>query len=235
LLSGGKVNLKAQCEDPRQIAVKLKIQNLPLTLGRNRNRHDLVDQRPDRLARLTLLIGCAQRLDHPADGKRLLSALIVRVASVSEITRVTPEALMDSDIPNHISSHSLAQGYGGRMDIVTGATGRRRWRDPVKAAIVLETFRDGVTVGEVARRHGISPAQLHAWRRAARDGLLPMPEDEVPGLLPIEISEVGRAASGDRAEPGLELEIGGVRITVPVGFNAAHFGRVVAALREMSL
>jgi transposase len=55
----------------------------------------------------------------------------------------------------------------------------------VKAAIVLETFRDGVSVADVARRHGVSAPQLHAWRRAAREGLLPMPEDEALGLVPI--------------------------------------------------
>lgn len=141
---------------------------------------------------------------------------------------------MDGDIQTYGSSHSHDQGYAGRMEIMTGPTGRRRWPEHVKAAMVLETFRDGVTVADVARRHGVSPPQLHAWRRAAREGLLPMPEDEALGLVPIEMSEVGRAASGDSADPGLQLEIGRVRINVPVGFNAAHLGRVVAALREMS-
>jgi hypothetical protein len=32
----------------------------------------------------------------------------------------------------------------------------------------------------------------------------------------------------------LQLEIVGVRILVPTGFDAAHLGRVVAALRETS-
>ncbi|XZQ29547.1 transposase [Rhodobacter capsulatus] len=49
--------------------------------------------------------------------------------------------------------------------------------------MVLETLRDGVTLADVARRHGVSAPQLHAWRRAAREGLLPMPEDDALGLV----------------------------------------------------
>ncbi|WP_444465258.1 transposase [Rhodobacter capsulatus] len=95
---------------------------------------------------------------------------------------------------------------------------------------MLETFRDGVTVADVARRHGVSAPQLHAWRRAAREGLLPMPEDDALGLVPIVVS--GGAGPGDQPETSLQLEIVGVRILVPTGFDAAHLGRVVAALRE---
>ncbi|WP_444462960.1 IS66-like element accessory protein TnpA [Rhodobacter capsulatus] len=139
---------------------------------------------------------------------------------------------MDSDIQTYVSSHSDDPGYAGRIDIVTGPTGRRRWPEHVKAAMVLETFRDGVTVADVARRHGVSAPQLHAWRRAAREGLLPMPEDDALGLVPIMVS--GGAVPGDQPGTSLQLEIVGVRILVPTGFDAAHLGRVVAALRETS-
>ena len=139
---------------------------------------------------------------------------------------------MDSDIQTYVISHSDDHGYAGRIDIVTGPTGRRRWPEHVKAAMVLETFRDGVTIADVARRHGVSAPQLHAWRRAAREGLLPMPEDDTVGFMPIMVSADG--ASSDRPETSLQLEIVGVRILVPTGFDAAHLGRVVAALRETS-
>jgi transposase len=59
-----------------------------------------------------------------------------------------------------------------------------------------------------------------------------MPEDAALGLVPIVVSADG--ASGDRPETSLQLEIVGVRILVPTGFDAAHLGRVVAALRETS-
>ena len=139
---------------------------------------------------------------------------------------------MDSDEQTCVTSHSRNEGYAGRIEVVSGPTGRLRWPEHVKAAIVLETFRDGVSVADVARKHGVSAPQLHAWRRAAREGLLPMPEDEALGLVPILVDGGDR----DRAEPPaggtLTLEVGRVRILVPVDFDPGHLGRVLAALRS---
>jgi transposase len=67
--------------------------------------------------------------------------------------------------------------YSGRLEVVSGSTGRRRWPDAVKARIVQERFAPGAWVSAVARRHGISPQQLTGWRRAARDGILPLDGD----------------------------------------------------------
>lgn len=140
---------------------------------------------------------------------------------------------MDGDVQNYGSFHSDGEGYGGRIDVVTGPTGRRRWPEHVKAAIVLETYRNGTSVADIARRHDISPPQLHAWRRAARDGLLPMPDDDALAFLPISVS----AGAGDPPGDGtvtLTLEIGAVRIIVPPAFDPAHLGRVIAAVRSAS-
>ena len=141
---------------------------------------------------------------------------------------------MDSDVQTCISSHSDDRGYAGRIEVVTGPTGRRRWPEQVKAAIVLETFRDGVSVADVARRHGVSAPQLHAWRRAAREGLLPMPEDDALGLVPILVSGGGRNGGEPPVAGTLTLEVGGVRILVPVDFDAGHLGRVISVLRGTS-
>ena len=139
---------------------------------------------------------------------------------------------MESDIQTCVTSHYRNEGYAGRIEVVTGPTGRRRWPEHVKAAMVLETFRDGVSVADVARRHGVSAPQLHAWRRAAREGLLPMPEDEVLGLVPILVEGGGRGGAEPPAGGTLTLEVGGVRILVPADFDPGHLGRVIAALRS---
>ncbi|MFC3326092.1 IS66-like element accessory protein TnpA [Mesorhizobium cantuariense] len=47
---------------------------------------------------------------------------------------------------------------------------RRRFSTEAKRQIVEESFVSGDAVSAVARRHGLFPAQLFAWRRAARAG-----------------------------------------------------------------
>ena len=145
---------------------------------------------------------------------------------------------MDTDVQTYATSHSRDEGYAGRIEVVTGPSGRRRWPEHVKAAMVLETCRDAVSVADVARKHGVSAPQLHAWRRAAREGLLPMPDDDALGLMPILVAggghEDGQDSDGVRTDTGLALEIGGVKILVPAGFDAGHLGRVIAAIRGAS-
>jgi transposase-like protein len=46
---------------------------------------------------------------------------------------------------------------------------RRRWSTVEKARMVLASLEPGVNVSEVARRHGLSPQQLVAWRRRLSD------------------------------------------------------------------
>lgn len=143
---------------------------------------------------------------------------------------------MDSDVQTYVTSHSHDEGYAGPIEVVTGPSGRRRWPEHVKAAMVLETYRDGVSVADVARRHDVSAPQLHAWRRAARDGLLPMPEDDALGLVPVLVS--GHGGSRDDGGPGdaaaIELRVGDIRIVVPPSFDPGHLARVISAVRDAS-
>lgn len=41
---------------------------------------------------------------------------------------------------------------------------RRRFTDDEKLRIVEESYRDGVTAAEVARRHEISRSMIYDWR-----------------------------------------------------------------------
>lgn len=140
---------------------------------------------------------------------------------------------MIDTVQNYVSSYISKEGYGGRIEVVTGPTGRRRWPEHVKAEIVLESYRDGVSVAHVARKHGVCAPQLHSWRRAAREGLLAMPDDDVLGLVPVVVEAGGGQGGGT---PPVEadtivLEVNGVRVLVPSGFDTAHLGRVIAAVR----
>ena len=140
---------------------------------------------------------------------------------------------MDGDVQTYGSFHSDGQGYAGRIDVVAGPTGRRRWPEHVKARIVLETYRDGLSVADIARKHAISPSQLHAWRRAAREGLLPLPDDEALEFLPVSVAGDGGDPPVERAG-SLTLEIGDVRVLVPATFDATHLSRVIAVVRGAS-
>jgi transposase len=67
------------------------------------------------------------------------------------------------------------------IELATGIGRRRRWSREDKARIVVESLTGGVSVSEVARRHGLSPQQLFAWRHEARalrhEGGSAAPED----------------------------------------------------------
>ena len=115
-----------------------------------------------------------------------------------------------------------------RLDVIAGPTGRRRWPDEVKARIVAETLEAGVRVNDVARRHGVQPQQVTAWRRLARQGKLAIPADgEVEfATLMVEAPEAAteRAAS-------VEIEADGVVIRLPPDAPAERIGAIVRALR----
>ena len=52
-----------------------------------------------------------------------------------------------------------------RFEIFTGKGKRREWPQELKASIVAECYTGGERVGAVARRHGLDPSQVYAWRK----------------------------------------------------------------------
>ncbi len=120
-------------------------------------------------------------------------------------------------------------GFVGRMEVVSGRTGRRRWPDEVKARIVRESLAPGVRVGEVAQRYGMAPQQLTQWRRAAREGLLALADDcdaGAPAFVPLG---VGDATEETLAQP-IEIVAGRIVVRLPGTASAARIAEVAAAL-----
>lgn len=55
-----------------------------------------------------------------------------------------------------------------RIEVITGKVRRREWSGAERSRILLESLEPGINISEVARRNGLSPQQLFAWRREAR-------------------------------------------------------------------
>ena len=112
--------------------------------------------------------------------------------------------------------------------MLAGPTGRRRWPDEVKARIVAETLEPGARVNDVARRHGVQPQQVTAWRRLARQGRLAIPADgEVEfATLMVDAPE----PSTERAAT-VEIEVNGVVIRLPADVPVERIRAIVRALR----
>jgi len=108
-----------------------------------------------------------------------------------------------------------------RLEIFTGAGRRRTWSADQKAAIVAESVGGVESVSAVARRHGLTPPQLFAWRRQARGGSVVAQErlsfaSVVVGTSPIEI------------------EFGGATIRVSSGSDAVTLRAVLQALKAVT-
>jgi transposase len=56
-----------------------------------------------------------------------------------------------------------------RVEIITSVQ-RRRWSTAEKVRLVEETMQPGLSVSYVARRAGIAPSQLFAWKRRMLEG-----------------------------------------------------------------
>ena len=123
-----------------------------------------------------------------------------------------------------------------RIEVITGG-GRRRWTVDEKAQIVSETLESGAVVSVIARRHGLSPQQLFAWRREARKRTAPT-ADLLPGFVPavVDLAEplIATRSRKRTATAAIELEIGGVTMRVGHGARASTVAAVIRALKKFS-
>ena len=121
-----------------------------------------------------------------------------------------------------------------RAEVIT-VERRRRWSWSDKQQIVEETLMPGASISAVARRYGLHPSQLFAWRKAAREeglaaatGSGSVDHRFMPVVVPggSALPQSGSLACG-RMEIVL---VSGRRIVVDAGVDAAALDRVVNVL-----
>ncbi len=133
---------------------------------------------------------------------------------------------------------SKGAGPAQRLEIFTGAGRRRDWTAEQKASIVAESFEGGALVSQVARRHGLTPQQLFAWRRQARRGA----EEAIggPSFAP-GVVETPRAAPppaesaeskpADARPPVIELDVAGSSVWIWPGAEVAVVRAIIGELK----
>jgi transposase len=133
-----------------------------------------------------------------------------------------------------------------RLEIFTGSGRRRNWSAEDKAAIITESYGGVETVCAVARRHGLTPSQLFAWRRQARRSAADEEEAVPPAFVPAIVEttasnetdqERGVQGHAGRCEPDqpvsgiIEVAMGGVMVRVGRGAEAKMVAAVIRALK----
>ncbi len=138
-----------------------------------------------------------------------------------------------------ISEHKHMPEPVRRIEVFTGAGRRRSWSREEKAAIIVESYGAGETVCAVARRHGLTPQQLFAWRRLARRSGSVLPTMFVPAVVervqpePRAPMPPRRARRRSKAD-GIELEIAGVEVRVGADAKPRAIEAVIRALKAHS-
>ncbi|MCP1838656.1 MULTISPECIES: transposase [unclassified Bradyrhizobium] len=109
---------------------------------------------------------------------------------------------------------------------------RRRWSDEFKAQVVTEALEPGASVSAIARRIGIHPSQLSAWRRDARAEQHCRSRHSSCGVV---VASVAGAV--------IEIAIGEVIVRAGVDVDEAHlaagdpggpFGMIPSGVKVMS-
>ncbi len=115
-----------------------------------------------------------------------------------------------------------------RIEVITGETGRRRWPADEKARILEEAAVPGAVVSEVARRNGMTPQHLFAWRREAKQ------RSSESGLTftPVVVTADPPSSPGASSAPCIEIAIAGALIRVPPGADARVLSMILQTLKS---
>jgi transposase len=116
-----------------------------------------------------------------------------------------------------------------RLEVITGAGGRRRWSADEKAQILEEATAPGAVASEVARRHGMSPQHLFTWLRQAKRKAAASPL----AFTPVVAAPDPPPRPAACREAMIEVAVGSAVIRVPSGVDAATLALVLQTLKSL--
>lgn len=117
----------------------------------------------------------------------------------------------------------------GFVELLAAPSSKRRWSDEAKGRIVAETLVVGVTVNEVARRHGVKANHLSSWRTLARQGKLVVPD--IAGAEFTSPVMVAQPVETPAATASIDLIIGPVTVRLDPATPVPRIAELVLALR----
>ena len=124
-------------------------------------------------------------------------------------------------------------GEVSRLEVIEGPTGRRRRTKAERARIAAESLVPGVTVADVARRHGTTRWQVYDWRKKLRSGQLTVPESVagLPMFAELVVEDPAQEAPASQTTPALEIGVGDVVIRAWTDADEGLLTRAIRAAR----
>jgi len=119
-----------------------------------------------------------------------------------------------------------------RIEVISGVGRRRDWSAEFKARLVAESLEDGVMISDVARRHGVSPQRLYAWRNQmrAQSGQAEPPSTEFASVAVAAVTPPALQASADL----IEIVIGTTVIRVRAAISESLLMAVARVAKALS-
>jgi transposase len=120
-----------------------------------------------------------------------------------------------------------------RLEVIEGPSGRRRRTKAERARIAAESLVLGVSVADVARRHGTTRWQVYDWRKKLRTGQLVLPESvaTLPMFAELVVEGAAAEAPPEPASSEVEIVVGDVVIRAGAGADEGQLTRAIRAAR----
>ena len=138
---------------------------------------------------------------------------------------------VDGKIGVHLDG-SMGAGVS-RLEVIEGPSGRRRRTKAERARIAAESMMPGVTVADVARKHGTTRWQIYDWRKQLRKGNLVVPESvaSLPVFAELVVDDSSAEPAVSVARSDLEIVVGDVVIRAGADADEGQLTRAIQAAR----